>query len=112
PKPLDTLASELCKLADCLSEDHDLAVLRERAVLQGQSLVDSSEIDKLIVLINHRRLQLQHKATSAGSRLFAEKPKTFVSRIEAYWNAWRPAAVPEAPRAEQMTLAAYAASQD
>jgi CHAD domain-containing protein len=111
PKPLDTLASELGKLANYLSEDHDLAVLRERAVQQGQMLIDSSEIDKLVVLINHRRLQLQNRATSLGSRLFAEKPKTFVSRIEAYWLAWRPSEVPEAAGAEQLTLATYAASQ-
>src|SRR4029453_3653631 len=90
PKSLDTLASELGKLAEYLSEDHDLAVLKERAFTHSEALVDSSEIYKLIVLINHRRLQLQYKATSLGSRLFAEKPKAFVSRIEAYWHAWRP----------------------
>ena len=111
PKPLGTLANELGKLADYLSEDHDLAVLRERAVHHGQMLIDSSEIDKLVVLINHRRLQLQNRATSFGSRLYAEKPKTFVSRIETYWNAWRPSEVTEVAGSEQLTLAAYAASQ-
>jgi len=111
PKPLGTLANELGKLADYLSEDHDLAVLRERAVHHGQMLIDSSEIDKLVVLINHRRLQLQNRATSLGSRLYAEKPKTFVSRIETYWNAWRPSEVTEVAGSEQLTLAAYAASQ-
>src|SRR5262245_28935219 len=88
PKPLDTLASEVGKLADYLSEDHDLAVLSERATNQAQSLAASSEIDKLVVLINHRRLQLQNKATSLGTRVFAEKPKTFVNRFAAYWHAW------------------------
>jgi CHAD domain-containing protein len=112
PKPLGTLANELGKLADYLSEDHDLAVLRERAVHQSQMLIDSSEIDKLVVLINHRRLLLQNRAGSLGSRLFAERPKTFVSRVEAYWQAWRPNEAPESPEVEQLTLAAYAASQD
>lgn len=111
PKSLDTLASELGKLAEYLSEDHDLAVLKERAFTHSEALVDSSEIYKLIVLINHRRLQLQYKATSLGSRLFAEKPKAFVSRIEAYWHAWRPNEAQEPAGIEQLTLAAYAASQ-
>jgi len=111
PKPLGTLANELGKLADYLSEDHDLAVLRERAIHQSQMLIDTSEIDKLVVLINHRRLQLQNRATALGSRVFAEKPKTFVGRIEAYWHAWRPNEAPEAAGIEQLTLAAYAASQ-
>jgi len=111
PKTLGTLANELGKLADYLSEDHDLAVLRERAIHQSQMLIDTSEIDKLVVLINHRRLQLQNRATALGSRIFAEKPKTFVGRIEAYWHAWRPNEAPEAAGIEQLTLAAYAASQ-
>jgi len=111
PKPLGTLANELGKLADYLSEDHDLAVLRERAIYQSQMLIDTSEIDKLVVLINHRRLQLQNRAASLGSRVFAEGPKTFVSRIEAYWLAWRPNEIPESPEVEQLTLAAYASSQ-
>jgi len=110
PKPLGTLANELGKLADYLSEDHDLAVLKERAIHQSQMLIDTSEIDKLVVLINHRRLQLQNRATALGSRLFAEKPKTFVGRIGAYWLAWRPSEAPEAC-IEQLTFAAYASAQ-
>jgi hypothetical protein len=110
-KNLDTLARELGKLAEYLSEDHDLAVLKERAITHSEALVDSSEIYKLIVLLNHRRIQLQYKATSLGSRLFAEKPKAFVSRLEAYWYAWRPNEAPEPAGIGQLTLAAYAASQ-
>jgi hypothetical protein len=61
--------------------------------------------------INHRRIQLQYKASSLGARVFAEKPKAFGSRIEAYWHAWRPADAPEPAGVAQLTLAAYAASQ-
>src|SRR5262249_30261002 len=38
PNVLDALAHELNKLADFLSEDHDLAMLRSRAVRQGELL--------------------------------------------------------------------------
>jgi CHAD domain-containing protein len=110
PKMLGPLANELGKLASYLSEDHDLAILKERAIHQGQIVIDSSEIDKLVVLIDHRRLLLQTKATSLGSRLFAEKPKQFISRIEAYWHAWRPEEISEAATEEQLTLATYVAS--
>ena len=43
PKELDTIAHELNRLSDYLSSDHDLALLRSRAVRQGELLGDSSE---------------------------------------------------------------------
>jgi hypothetical protein len=38
-------------------------------------------------LIEERRAELQRQALAYGERLFAEKPKRFVKRLERYWGA-------------------------
>jgi CHAD domain-containing protein len=111
PNVLDAFAHELNKLADLLSEDHDLAMLRTRAVRQRELLGDSSEIDELVNLIDSRRVELETKAAMLGARIYAEKPGRFESRFREYWNTWRPPAAVQHPNAEQMTLTAYAVSK-
>lgn len=110
PKPLDVLARELSKLADYLSEDHDLALLSRTAIEQAQSLGDPAEVEKLISLIDQRRIQLQTKAAALGARIYAERPKMFVDRMQSYWEAWRPSMAIESVEDQQMDLAFEAAS--
>lgn len=105
PKPLDVLAHELSKLADYLSEDHDLALLSRTAIEQAQSLGDPGEVEKLILLVDQRRILLQTKAAALGARIYAEKPKAFVNRMQSYWEAWRPANALERVDDQQMDLA-------
>jgi hypothetical protein len=110
PKPLDILADELSKLADYLSEDHDLALLSRTAIEQAPALGDPAEVEKLILLIDQRRILLQTKAVVLGVRIYAEKPKAFVNRMHAYWQAWRPASDIEPVDNQQMDLAFEASS--
>ena len=110
PKPLDILARELNKLADYLSEDHDLALLTRSAIEQAPSLSAPDEVEKLILLIDQRRIQLQAKAAVLGARIYGEKPKSFVNRMESYWEAWRPTPALETAGDPQMELAFEAAS--
>jgi CHAD domain-containing protein len=110
PKPLDILADELSKLADYLSEDHDLALLSRTAIEQAPALGDPGEVEKLILLIDQRRILLQTKAVVLGVRIYAEKPKAFVNRMHAYWQAWRPASDIEPVDNQQMDLAFEASS--
>ena len=49
----------------------------------------SDQLDHLRRLIAMRREELQKEAFAYGERLFAEKPKRFVSRLESYWDAPR-----------------------
>jgi CHAD domain-containing protein len=111
PKPLDAFASELSKLSGFLSEDHDLAMLRERASKQSETLTESTEITNLIQLLDHRRTELQTKARTLGLRLYAEKPRAFSRRMESFWNAWRPGTV-RVEEQRQPTLVSQAASND
>lgn len=71
--PIGELADEFHQLADYLGDEHDLAVLRERVAASGE----------LTSLIDRRREELQEKALTLGERLYADKSKAFVHRLEA-----------------------------
>lgn len=86
PVMVKTLADELERLADYLSADHDLAILRQR-VLQ-QSPGDQTQLEALVALIDQRRGELEMEANRLGKRLYVESPNTFVCRFEAFWCAW------------------------
>jgi CHAD domain-containing protein len=88
PPMMGTLADELKTLGDRLSDDHDLAVLRQRVLDQAEKLGDRTTLEALIALIDQRRGELQVEAKHLGERLYAEKPQTFVGRLQAYWQAW------------------------
>jgi CHAD domain-containing protein len=74
--PIGELADEFHHLADYLGDEHDLAVLRERAA-------GSSELQPLI---DRRRVELQDKALTLGERLYQEKSRPFVRRLAAHWS--------------------------
>jgi CHAD domain-containing protein len=79
-KPVMTaLADEAHELSDRLGDDHDLAVLLDFGA------------ESLEPLIDERRAELQEQAFAYGSRLYADKPKAFVRRIE-HWS--RPVLLP------------------
>jgi CHAD domain-containing protein len=79
-KPVMTaLADEAHELSDRLGDDHDLAVLFDFGA------------ESLEPLIAERRAELQEEAFAYGSRLYADKPKAFVRRIE-HWS--RPVLLP------------------
>lgn len=83
---LDKQADELERLADYLSEDHDLAILGQW-VLQ-QSPEDQTQLQALVALIDQRRRELEVEANQLGKRLYVESPNILVCRFEVYWRAW------------------------
>jgi CHAD domain-containing protein len=88
-KMMEALAAELKTLGKDLSEDHDLAILREKVSEQLGESENRTEIEALVALIDQRRNELQVSARVLGTRIYAEKPRTFIDRAEAYWRAWR-----------------------
>lgn len=81
---------EQCKqLADYLGEDHDLAVLAKFISDRQKELANNKEIAVLTSLIDRRREQLQQSAMWLGKRIYTEKPKAFVGRLENYWQIWQ-----------------------
>ena len=89
PKVLSNLADELHTLSEYLGVDHDLAVLRPIILNQPKRYVDDKELMSLVSLIDQERLSLETLARPLGERIYFETPKTFVRRLNRYWNIWR-----------------------
>jgi len=87
PAPMKALAAEAKLLADLLGDDHDLAVLGETLVQEGDDLGDQEEIDALAALAQRRQGQLRAQAQTLGWRLFAETPADYCRRLQACWQA-------------------------
>ena len=79
---------EARRLADHLGDDHDLAVLGQ--VLSGSEDMpcDCASVKVILPLIDRRRADLQRNAFVLGQRIYSERPKVFVTRLEAFWKAW------------------------
>ena len=86
PKMQKDLADELERLADYLSDDHDLAILRQTVVQRPPE--DCTQLEDLVALIDQRRGELEVKAGRLGKRMYVDKPNAFVRRLEVYWRAW------------------------
>ena len=86
---LDGVADELKRLARYLSDVHDLAILRQNVVQQSDKFSDGKDIEVLVALIDQRHEELQRIAKPLGERIYVEKPKVFVGRLQTYWQAWR-----------------------
>ena len=86
PGILEDLAGELERLADYLSDDHDLAILR-RSVCQSPP-DDRQQLEALLALIDERRGELEVEAKRVGGRMYVEKSNAFVRRFDGYWLAW------------------------
>jgi CHAD domain-containing protein len=76
---MSAVADEAHELSDRLGDDHDLALLLD---------FGAEELEAVIV---ERRQELQGEALEYGARLYADKPKVYVRRIE-HWS--RPVLIP------------------
>jgi len=89
PGPVAELTEEAHHLADCLGDDHDLAVLRERAAQARELFPNAAAHRALLNLIERCRTGLQGKAQQLGRRLYADPPAVFTARVGKYWHEWR-----------------------
>jgi CHAD domain-containing protein len=80
---MEATGDEAHALSDLLGDDHDLAVLlawvREHAEAPPE----------LVEAVESRRAELQEQALELGARLYADRPKVFVGRLERFWEAAR-----------------------
>ncbi len=88
PESVGGMAQSLDQLGEWLGDDHDLAVLLRLVADIPELCPDMRERSFLAALAQHRRAELQMAAFTLGSRIYAERPSQFVSRIGAYWKAW------------------------
>jgi CHAD domain-containing protein len=77
------------EVGDLLGDDHDLAVLSERAEEARATFPEAASREAFLRLVERRRAGLQQKALQLGLRLYEEQPAVFTARIEKCWRAWR-----------------------
>jgi CHAD domain-containing protein len=82
PNQMKKLARRAHHVSDLLGEDHDLAVLMERARAQS-GLLTPVELEKLTRLIAHRRKRLQQEALKRAGRLYKRKPGKLARAVAA-----------------------------
>jgi len=93
PGPLKSLGKELKCLADRLGTHHDLTVLRDIAAAEDFGATAASA---LVALIDRRRRELEEEVRPLGRRIYADRPRVFIGRMEAWWDAWQAAPHAEA----------------
>jgi CHAD domain-containing protein len=87
--PFTQLSDRAHRLADLLGDDHDLVVLRERALEAHDVFPDATTRRALLARIDRHRKALQNKALRLGEPLYKETPAAFTARLGRYWHAWR-----------------------
>jgi CHAD domain-containing protein len=89
PSVMQRLADELEMLGEYLSDDHDLAILRQGVLEQTGDSSDRTDLEALVALIDQRCGELQIEARHLGERIYVERPRAFIARLKVYWQAWR-----------------------
>jgi CHAD domain-containing protein len=80
---MDAVGDEAHALSDRLGDDHDLAVLLAWAQEHAE------REPELVEAVERRRAKLQRDAFELGARLYADRPKAFLRRLELLWEASR-----------------------
>lgn len=83
---LQPLARRLHEVSDALGDAHDLALMQRQ--VESFDAYDAAK-EAFRIVTSGYILELETRALSLGSRLWAEKPSRFVDRLELYWEAWR-----------------------
>lgn len=86
-KPMRTLRRESNRLTDLLGEMHDLGRLR-RVVIESEELRDRVPVSPLVALVDQLYAKRLLDAKDLGARIYAEKPKAYARRMNAYWSRW------------------------
>lgn len=85
PAETRALAEKLDRLGACLGEDHDLFMLNQFVMAEG----NAKEAASLTRLIAARQQKLRAEALELGTAVFSESPGTVCRRLKEQWKAWR-----------------------
>jgi CHAD domain-containing protein len=81
-KRMKRTARKAHRLSDLIGEDHDLALLAERAADRRDRFDDDAAADDLAERIERRRADLRSEALELGGRLYRKKPRKMVRPLE------------------------------
>jgi CHAD domain-containing protein len=82
PKKMKRLARRAHELSDLIGEDHDLALLAQRAEEDPDRFPDETAAGELAALVERRRAELQREALELAQRLFRRKPRKVVRPLK------------------------------
>jgi CHAD domain-containing protein len=82
PKKMKRIARRAHVLSNLIGEDHDLAILAQRAAERRDCFDDEAAVGELAKLIERRRDELQREAMELAQRLFRKKPGKLVRPLE------------------------------
>jgi CHAD domain-containing protein len=78
PKKIKRIARRAHELSNLIGEDHDLALLAQRATERSDRFPDAIAASDLELLVERRRDELQREALELARRLFRKKPRKIV----------------------------------
>jgi CHAD domain-containing protein len=82
PKKMKRIARRAHELSNLIGEDHDLAILGQRAGERRDRFAGETDVGELAGLVERRRDELRREAMDIGSRLFGKKPRKLVRPLE------------------------------
>jgi CHAD domain-containing protein len=82
PKKMKRVARRAHELSNLIGEDHDLALLAERADERRDRFANETAADELAALVERRRAELQREAMVLGRRVFRKKPRKVARPLE------------------------------
>lgn len=81
------LANEMHQLAGFLGDDHDLVTF-QKAIENGKIVFKDDKSRQLLqALLVRKSAELRNNAVEPAMKIYADKPKHFTRRIDAWWRA-------------------------
>jgi hypothetical protein len=79
---MNGIARRAHELSNLIGEEHDLALLAQRADERRDRFPDATAADELTALVERRRDELQREALEFARRLFRKKPRKVARALE------------------------------
>ncbi len=86
PSELNARAEAARGLSQILGDDHDISLLTRLVSTPTMTFGSLEETAAFLKRCRRRHKALRKDASAHGERLFAERPRPFAERIEAYWQ--------------------------
>jgi CHAD domain-containing protein len=85
PSELSARVEAARTLSQLLGDDHDIALLRQLVSAPTMVFASPEDTQAFLKRCRNRHKALRREAETRGARLFVERSRPFVERIEAYW---------------------------
>jgi CHAD domain-containing protein len=82
PKKMKRIARRAHELSNLIRDNHDLALLAQRAHERCDRFADETSAGKLAALVERRRAEPEREALDLGRRLFRKKPRKVARPLE------------------------------